>query len=93
MIVGTLTVRLYAPWVHSLKDKRMVVKSLLAKLHNTFNVSAAEVDEQDVHQTIVLGVACVSCSRAQADSVLQKVLGFIESHTEAEVTDVQLEIL
>ena len=37
--------RLRAPWVHSLKEKRMIVKSLVAKLRNRFNVSAAEIDE------------------------------------------------
>ena len=51
--VAVLQVKLYAPWVHSLKEKRMVAKSLLAKLRNKFQVSAAEVEEQDVHQTLV----------------------------------------
>ena len=52
MKVATMTFRLHAPWVHNLKEKRMIVKSLVAKLQNKFHVSAAEVDEQDVHQII-----------------------------------------
>ena len=49
--VLVLKIKLYAPWVHSLKEKRMVVKSLLAKIRNKFQVSVAEVEAQDVHQT------------------------------------------
>ncbi len=55
--VAIMSFRLYAPWVHSLKEKRMIVKSLIAKLQNRFHVSAAEIDEQDIHQIIVIGVA------------------------------------
>lgn len=92
MIIGAVTIRLYAPWVHSLKEKRMVVKSIIAKLQNKFNVSIAEVDEQDTHQTIVLGIAYVAGTVTLADSVIDKVIDFIESNTEAEVMDVQREI-
>ena len=48
-----MTFRLRAEWVHSLKEKRMIVKSLIAKLQNKYHVSAAEVDEQDTHQIII----------------------------------------
>jgi uncharacterized protein YlxP (DUF503 family) len=92
MIIGAVTIRLYAPWVHSLKEKRMVVKSIIAKLQNKFNVSIAEVDEQDTHQTIVLGIAYVAGTVTLAYSVIDKVIDFIESNTEAEVMDVQREI-
>ena len=54
MLIAVMTFRLHAPWVHSLKEKRMIVKSLTAKLRNRFHVSAAEVDEQDTHQIIVM---------------------------------------
>ena len=70
MTILALRIRLHAPWVHSLKEKRMVVKSLLAKLRNKFNVSAAEVDEQDIHQIIVIGLAAVAAHQAQADKSL-----------------------
>ena len=53
MTVAVIEFRLYASWVHSLKEKRMIVKSLLAQLQNRFHVSAAETGEQDTHQIIV----------------------------------------
>lgn len=92
MLIAAMTVRLYAPWVHSLKEKRMEVKSLLARLRNQFHCSAAEVDAQDIHQSIVLGIACIVGSTAQADSILDAVLRFIEKDTRAEVVRIEREI-
>jgi uncharacterized protein YlxP (DUF503 family) len=93
MRIAVLTVRLYAPWVHSLKEKRTEVKSLLAKLRNKFNVSAAEAGEQDTHQTIVIGIAAIAADSAQADSILDHLLNFIEANTGAEIMSVQRELL
>ncbi|WP_341466626.1 DUF503 domain-containing protein [Ethanoligenens harbinense] len=87
-----LEIRLHIPWAHSLKEKRMVVKSLLAKLRHVFNVSVAEVAEQDIHQLAVLGIACVTDSAVQADSILDHVLDFVDQNTEATVVGVQREI-
>jgi len=92
MIIGALEIKLYAPWVHSLKEKRMIVKSLTAKVRNKFNVSVAETGDQDLHQSIVLGVACVAANTALADSVMDHVISFIEGSTDAEITSVQREI-
>lgn len=92
MLIAAMTVRLYAPWVHSLKEKRMEVKSLLARLRNQFHCSAAEVDAQDIHQTIVLGIACVVGNTAQADSLLDAVLKFIEKDSQAEIVRVDREV-
>ena len=92
MLVGTAIIQLRASWVTSLKEKRMIVKSLLGRVKNKFNVSIAEIAEQDRHQTIVLGVAFVAASTAQADSITDHVLDFIEENTEAEVVDVNREI-
>lgn len=93
MIIGTINIKLYAQWVHSLKDKRMIVKSICAKVRTKFNVSIAEVDEQDTHQTIVLGMACVVGEMSLANSIIDNVLNFIEQCTEAEIINVEREML
>lgn len=93
MIIGILKIKIYIPWAHSLKEKRMVVKSLCAKVGNKFNVSIAEVEEQDTHQTIVLGVACVAGSAALADSICDNVLNFIESNTEGDIVNIERELI
>lgn len=92
MIIGTVRIKLYAYWIHSLKEKRMVVKSIIAKTQNKFNVSISEVEEQDTLQTVILGVACVAGSVSQSDSIIDHVLDFIENNTEAEILEVQREI-
>ena len=87
MNIATMTFRLHAPWVHSLKEKRMIVKSLIAKLQNKFHVSAAEIDEQDNLQIIVIGVAAIVPHTAMADSLMDEISQFVEENTEAEVLD------
>ena len=87
MNIASMTFRLHAPWVHSLKEKRMIVKSIIAKLQNKFHVSAAEVDEQDIHQIIVIGVAFIVPHNALADSIMDEISQFVDENTEAEILD------
>ena len=92
MIIATITFRLHTPWVHSLKEKRMIVKSILAKLQNRFHVSAAEIDEQDTHQIIVIGVAAIVPHNARADSLMESISRFVEENCEAEIIGEEREI-
>ena len=93
MRIATIIFRLRAPWVHSLKEKRMIVKSLDAKLRNRYNVSASEIDEQDTHQIIVIGVAAIVPHNAFADSLMEDISQFVDENTEAEIIDEEREIL
>lgn len=81
------TTHLRASWVHSLKEKRMIVKSLVAKLQNRFHVSAAEVAEQEVHPMIVIDVVSIVPHNAMADSLMDEISKFIEKNCEAEILD------
>ena len=87
-----MTFRLHAPWAHSLKEKRSIVKSLIAKLQNRYHVSAAEIDEQDTHHIIVIGVAAIVPHNAMADSLMEDISLFIEENTDAEIIDEEREI-
>jgi uncharacterized protein len=94
MIIGSCTIILYLPGVHSLKEKRSVIKSVLARLRNEFNVSAAEVDAQDAHTRAVIGVACVSASSEYARGQLEAVVRWIEEQRpDAPVIDYEIELL
>lgn len=94
MKVGILTVRLRLPENQSLKGKRQVVKSVIQRVRNRFNVSVAEVEDQDLWQVATIGVACVSNSAAHVNEVLSKVQDFIAgSRLDAEVLDYEIEIL
>ncbi len=92
MIIAAMTFRLHAPWVHSLKEKRMVVKSLIAQLQNKFHVSAAEIDKQDTHQIIVIGVAVIVPNNSLADSLMDEISQFVETATDAQVLEEAREI-
>ena len=85
MNIAVMTFRLRAPWVHSLKEKRMIVKSLTAQLQNKFHISAAEIDEQDTHQIIVIGTAAIVPHRTMADSLMEQISVFVEENCEAEI--------
>ena len=92
MIIGSCKVYLEAEWVFSLKDKRMIVKSLLEKIRHKFNVSVAEVENNDIHKSIVIGIACVTNETSHADSIINNVINFIENNTDAVIVDVITEI-
>src|SRR3954454_18742955 len=85
MIVAVALFELHIEFAQSLKEKRMVVKSLRDKLRHRFEISAAEVGLQDVHQRARLAVAFVTGSRDTAQSLLQKIEDFIDSNTDAVV--------
>lgn len=85
MQIAVLTFRLHAPWAYSLKEKRMIVKSLVAKLQGKFHVSAAEIDEQDTHTIIVIGIVAIVPHHAMADSLMDEISSFIEENCEAEI--------
>ncbi|WIG59589.1 MAG: YlxP-like protein [Ktedonobacterales bacterium] len=92
MYVSMCRVTLRIPLSASLKDKRQVVRSLLAKLRNEFAVSAAEVDRQDMWQIAVLGLAYVSGERGHAQEVLDHAVRYIEeSRPDVEITDVVMD--
>ena len=88
MKVLVLKIKLRATWVHSLKEKRMVLLSISKRLSNKFNLSIAEVDDQDVHQSIVLGIAVIGTSHKVLDGMKENILDFIEENTDAEIVDI-----
>jgi uncharacterized protein YlxP (DUF503 family) len=71
--LGVLTLELRIEQAHSLKEKRHVVKSLKDRLRAKFNVSVAEIEDQDLHNSSVIAVAAVSPSRDFAAKVLEAV--------------------
>ena len=89
MRVLNLKITLRASWVHSLKEKRMVVKSIVQRLKNKFYVSVGEVHEQDIHQIIVIGISAVCGDQKQVDSTLENLIDFVEENTDAEIINIE----
>ncbi len=94
MVIGVCTIKLYLPSVHSLKEKRSVLKSIVTRVSREFNVSIAEVDLQDMWQTAVLGISTVSNDAAYAHSVLEHVVKWIEvNRPDVQVLEFAVEML
>lgn len=89
MVVGAAKVELILHGVKSLKDKRSVVRKVVARVKNEFEVSAAETAFMDSHHKAEIGIAVVSNDAGVADSVLQKAVNFVIDMHLAEVGGVE----
>jgi len=93
MVVGILTVNLLVSDSNSLKDKRQVIKSLLDGIRNKFNISAAELGELNTWRRAVIGAAVISNDKSTANTVLNHVLGVIESNPRVTVDAADMEFV
>ena len=91
MIVGLCTVELFIPEAQSLKGKRQVLLSLKTRLRNRFNISFAEIEEHDLWQKAIVGMACVSNDTARVNQTLDQVLNVIKSNHSLELLRSQIE--
>lgn len=92
MIVGVMTFRLSLPGCRSLKEKRMVVRSLRERVRNRFNVSVAETGHQDVWTVGELTIAVVSTDRGRVDGILDRVDNFLVEDGRARISIVHREL-
>jgi uncharacterized protein len=79
-MVGVLRIHLHLPGCKSLKEKRSIIKPLIARLHREFNVSAAEVDFQDAWQQAVISCGMVGNDSAHIEKSLQAVTRWVEGN-------------
>ncbi len=94
MNVGICKVKLRLPDNLSLKGKRQVVKSVTARLKNKFNVSVAEVEDNDLWQLATIGICFVSNDKRFTNEVLSKAVEFVvNSQGDFEMLDYEIEIL
>ena len=92
--VGVCTIKIRLPENLSLKGKRSVIKSITVQVKNKFEVSAAEVDDQDAWQIATIGVSCISNNSQHTNEVLSKVVNFVDNgRFDIEMLDHRIEIL
>ena len=92
MRVIVMKVDLRADWCHSLKEKRMVVKSVVGKLQNKFNISVCEIDNQDIHNLITIGIVGIGIDSKVCDSIIDNIINYIEDITDAEIINIEQEV-
>jgi uncharacterized protein len=93
MVVGALIIQFHIYENQSLKGKRKIVKSMIDKVKNKFNVSIAETGSNDKWQIIELGVSAVANDRRFVDSSLANVLSYLDSMCLAEIVNSRMEIM
>ncbi len=94
MVIGSTVIELHLPGVRSLKEKRSILKRIIARIHKEFNVSCGEVALNDVWQSAALGVAVVSTSQPHAERVIENVVRWIEhNRPDLQVVDHHIEII
>jgi len=85
MTVIACTIELHLPSPASLKDKRRILKSVIERIRNRYNVSIAEIGDHDLWQRAAIGVACVGRDRQSTLRVVDQVIGFVRQNPELEV--------
>ena len=94
MNVGICRIEIRIPENHSLKGKRQIVKSIIARLQNRYSVSVAEIDNNDLWQIATLGVSCVSNPRRHSDTIITSVVNFIaQNYPNVELLNYEVEVI
>lgn len=89
--LGSITFRLHD--CRSLKGKRKIVKSIISRLRNNFNVSVAEIEANDIYQKAVIGFALVGNDRKVINSKIDKIFNLADELNLAEIVDSEMEII
>jgi uncharacterized protein YlxP (DUF503 family) len=92
MFIGICTIELHIPESDSLKAKRHSLRSLKDRIRNSFNVSVAEVEDQDLWQKASLAVAALSNDKSHLNQTLDHVLNMVRGVPEISLLDYHIEI-
>ncbi len=94
MVIGVCTLELSIPSANSLKDKRGVIRSVVARIRHEFNVSVAEVDQLDSWRTAIVAVVTVSSDKDYAHGLLSRVALWVErNRLDCELVDYEIELI
>ena len=92
MVTVVLKVRLDIPGVGSLKEKRRIIKSLLTRLRNNFNISISEVGDNDFIRSAMIGAAVVTNDTSFGHQVMSQVVNKIEANSDIVMTEYNTEV-
>jgi uncharacterized protein YlxP (DUF503 family) len=92
MYVGSLSVDLLLGDVHSLKEKRSVVRPIIAEVQRRYSVAAAEAGHLDLHRRALVGIAVVAAEAGHCREVLEACERFVAARPEVEVLSAHIEL-
>ncbi|WP_282924510.1 DUF503 domain-containing protein [Peptoniphilus genitalis] len=93
MIIAICTCEIFIFNANSLKSKRSVVKSIIEKSKNRFNISIAEVGENDKWQKSIIAFSTISNNQKIVEETIEKVINLFDSYSEIEIINIKREIL
>ena len=93
MTIGILKIVLFIQESNSLKEKRMVLHSLKARLRNNFNVAVTQIADEDKWQKTTLAVVGVERDRKNMNSILSGIVNFIEKFNNINLIDYEMELM
>ncbi len=85
MIIGLLTLEIYIPYSHSLKEKRKTLNKLKDRLKKRYNIAFAELDYLDKWQRSKIGLVTLNTQKSMIDKVFQKIISEAEENIEGEI--------
>ncbi len=93
MTIGILRLILFIPDSNSLKEKRMVLHSIKARLRNKFNVAVTQIEDEDKWQKTTLAVVGVQKNRNNMNSILSNIVNFIEGLNTVDLINYEMELI
>jgi len=85
MVIGLLSIEIFLPYSHSLKEKRKVLNALRDRFKKKYNIAFAELDFQDKWQRSKIGIITLNSQKLFVDQVLQRILAEAEQNLEGEI--------
>ena len=93
MTIGILNLEIFIHDSNSLKEKRMVLHSLKARLRNSFNVAVTQIDDEDKWQKTTLAVVGVERERNNMNRTLSRIVNFVEKFNQLELINYEMELI
>lgn len=93
MTIGVLSLALFIQNSNSLKEKRMILHSLKARLRNNFNVAVTQIDDEDKWQKAILAIVGVERDRKKMNSILSQMINFIEEFKSIDLINYEMELI
>ena len=90
MVIGLITLEIYIPYSHSLKEKRQIISRLKSRIKLKFNVSVAELDFLDKWQVAKIGLVAINNQKSTIEKMFQKILKEIEKNLEGELINFEI---
>ncbi len=93
MVIGLITLEIYFPYAHSLKEKRKIISKLKNKIKLKFNVSIAELEFLDKWQRTKIGLVAINSQKLAIEKMFNKILKEIEENLEGELINYKIEYI